>query len=285
MHINKKSRAAAGAFVVAILAGGTAACGSDSDSSDMSPAAAVKAASEKNEKITSLSYKIKGTYPGQGKVEGAAQMSVKPAAMSMKLTTDTPGQPGEVEIIMVDEAMYLGGTPEAAEEMGGKRFLKMDLSGLDQAGKGAAGGPGKVPGQVGQNPAAESGFLDGADDVKKIGTATVEGEKTTQYRGTVAVKALRASLKDEKAETRKQREKSLKQYEDLGVKNLTMDIWITEEDRTKQFRMQGDTGQGKLDVTMTFGDVNKPVTVKAPPASEVMDLAEMMKDVEAEPAA
>jgi hypothetical protein len=34
-----------------------------------------------------------------------------------------------------------------------------------------------------------------------------------------------------------------------------------------------------MDMTITFVDYNKPVTVKAPPAGEVADLGEMFKEL------
>ena len=44
--------------------------------------------------------------------------------------------------------------------------------------------------------------------------------------------------------------------------------------------MKRRADKGKLDMTITFVDYNKPVTVEAPPAKDVMDLAEMMGDIE-----
>ena len=68
--------------------------------------------------------------------------------------------------------------------------------------------------------------------------------KTTHYTGTVTLDELRASLKGEDKATREQREKSLEQYEKLGVDKLTMDMWVDGDDHTKQFRMRGDRRQG-----------------------------------------
>ncbi|MGX2996714.1 DUF1396 domain-containing protein [Streptomyces sp. JNUCC 64] len=273
----KKSKVIATAVVVMALAGSTAACGAKDEaggSSDLSPVAAVKAAAESSEKITSLGYRLKGSYPGTGKVEGTAKMNLKPMALSMKFTGEGADQSGE--IILVDEAMYIGGGAPSPE-MDGKKYMKFDMKGLEK--EAGAGAP-AVPGQATQNPAAEAAFLSAADDVKKIGSETIDGEKTTHYRGTVGMDEMRKSFEDEKAEVREQREKSLKQYEELGVKEFTMDLWIGEENRTKQFRMQGDAQKGKLDATVTFENVNEPVTVKAPPAGEVMDLAELAKEME-----
>ena len=53
-----------------------------------------------------------------------------------------------------------------------------------------------------------------------------------------------------------------------------MDMWIDGDDHTKQVRMQGGADRGPLDMTITCLDFNKPVTVKASPAKNTVDLAE-----------
>ncbi|MFF7310415.1 LppX_LprAFG lipoprotein [Streptomyces sp. NPDC008137] len=260
-----------------LLAAGAVGCGSE-QSPEMTPAAAVAKAAKNTEDITSLRYRLSGTSPGEGRVKGEASMRMKPTiAMSMKMTAPDKGATEAVEIRLVDKAMYLGGGAEMAKEMDGKRWMKFDLSGseagkeLDQMGSSTS--------QAEQNPAAESAFLTGAKDVKEVGSEKVDGVETTHYSGTVTLADLRASLKDAKADTRKQREKSIKQYEKLGVDKLTMDMWIDGDDHTKQFRMKGEADKGPLDMTITFLDYNKPVDVKAPPAKEVADLGEMFKEL------
>jgi hypothetical protein len=262
------------------LAAGAVSCskGAGDKASDespkMTPAAVAKAAKNADD-ITSLRYRMTGTYPQQGRIKAEASMRIKPElAMSMKMTALDQGADGSVEIRFVDKAMYLGGNAELAKEMDGKTWMKFDMSALSdkQLGGGAAGA-----GQAEQNPAAESTFLTGAKDVKKVGTETVDGVRTTHYTGTVTLDTLRDSFKDKDKATREKREKSVQQYEKLGIDKLTMDMWIDGADHTKQFRMKGDADKGPLDMTITFLDLNKPVTVKAPPAKDTADLAEMMK--------
>jgi hypothetical protein len=261
-----------------LLAAGAVGCGSE-QSPEMTPAAAVAKAAKNTEDITSLRYRMSGTVPESGQVKGEASMRLKPTiAMSMKMTAPAQGAAEAVEIRLVDKAMYIGGGAEMAKEMDGKTWMKFDLSGskagkdLDQLGS---------ANQAEQNPAAESTFLTGAKDVKKVGSEKVEGVETTHYTGTVTLKDLRASLKDGKADTREQREKSIKQYEKLGVDKLTMDMWVDGDDHTKQFRMKGDADKGPLDMTITFLDYNKPVNVTAPPAKDVADLADLFKELDA----
>ncbi|MCP3819843.1 DUF1396 domain-containing protein [Streptomyces sp. A3M-1-3] len=282
-------RKAAGAALAGALLCGTAACTTESrpaagNKAGQKPlqvtpaaAAAVKRAAEKNEKLTSLTYTMSGKVPDGGSVEARASMSIKPPAMQMSMRGGTAGETGEVEIRLVDGAMYMNGGKEAAAEMDGKSWLKFDLSAL---GKGSAGADplGGLSDQADRNPAQDSASLTAAKDLRKVGEETVDGVRTTHYAGTVTIAAMRASLKGQDAATEERREKGLKQYESMGVDALTMDMWVDENDHTKQFRTRGAADKGPLDLTIKFLDYNKPVTVKAPPASETLDLAEMMKN-------
>lgn len=268
-------------IAVLLLAGGAVGCGAKDGagkSPAMEPAAAVAEAAKNADDITSFRYRLTGSVPGEGKIDGEAAMSVKPLAMSMKMSVQDKTTDGQIEIRLIDKAMYLGGNAEMTKEMDGKSWIKFDMSALgedsglsmDQLGAGEAG----------KNPAADSTFLTGSKDVKKVGTETVDGVETTHYKGTVSLDDLRTTLKDKNKETREQREKSIEQYEKMGLDSMTMDMWIDGEHHTKQFRMRGDAQKGPLDMTITFLDYNKPVKVTAPPAKDTADLAEMMKGAE-----
>ncbi|MEU0213317.1 DUF1396 domain-containing protein [Streptomyces canus] len=266
----------AGLAAVALAAGAVSCSKGGEESPEMTPAAAVAKAAKNTEEITSFRYRMKGEMPEQGQVVAEASMRTKPdLAMSMKMTA--PKQ-GSAEIRLVDKAMYIGGNAELAKEMDGKKWMKFDLSGLDKDGGLGATAPGA--GQADQNPASMSSFLNGAKDVKKVGTETVDGVKTTHYAGDVTLAELKASYKNADKSVREQREKSTEQLEKLGLDKFTMDMWVDGEDHAKQFRMQGDADKGKFDMTFTFLDYNKPVTVTAPPAKDTADLAEMMKELQ-----
>ncbi|MFH8802491.1 DUF1396 domain-containing protein [Streptomyces sp. NPDC017936] len=268
--------AGAGTAVLLLAAGAVGCSGGGEESPAMTPAAAVAVAAKNTEEITSLSYRMKGRTPEEGRVEAEAEMQIKPAlAMSMKMKALDQGADATAEIRLVDKVMYIGGGAEAAKEMDGKSWLKFDLSAL-----GAGQQNGRLGGasQAEKNPAAESTFLTGAENVEKVGTETVDGVKTTHYKGTVTLDDLRDSFKDEDKATREQREKSLAQYEKMGVDELNMDMWVDAKDHTKQFRMRGTADKGPLDLTITFLDYNQPVKVTAPPAEETVDLAEMMRE-------
>ncbi|MEU0069626.1 DUF1396 domain-containing protein [Streptomyces sp. NPDC006332] len=275
MRTSLRHKTAGAGLAALLLAAGAVGCGTEKSPS-MSPAAAVAKAAKNTEDITSFRYRMTGKVPEQGRVKAEASMRIKPTvAMSMKITALDQGADGTAEIRLVDKAMYIGGGAAAAKEMDGKSWIKFDMSALGDKGGLGDGTPGA--GQADKNPATESTFLTGAKDVKKVGTETVEGTETTRYSGVVTLEDLKASVKNKDKATRERREKSIKQYEKLGVDELTMDMWVDGDDHTKQFRMQGDAAKGPLDMTITFLDVNKPVSVTAPPAKDTADLAEMMK--------
>ncbi|MEU0597675.1 LppX_LprAFG lipoprotein [Streptomyces sp. NPDC006393] len=268
-----------------LLAAGAVGCSKGEESPAMTPAAAVAKAATNAETVTSLRYRMTGQVPEQGRIKADAEMRLKPTvAMSMKMTVPAQGTDQAVEMRLVGKAMYLNGGAEAAKEMDGKSWIKFDLSGtgagkeLDQLGSASP--------QAQQNPAAESTFLTGAKDTKKVGTETVDGVSTTHYKGTATVdelvKAMKEQDKGKDATLREGREKSLAQYEKLGIDKLTMDMWIDGENHTKRFRLRGDGTKGPLDMTITFLGFNEPVKVTAPPAADTADLAEMMKDAGAE---
>ncbi|MBZ4320632.1 DUF1396 domain-containing protein [Streptomyces huiliensis] len=289
-------RKAAGALLAGALLCGTAACSSDSsdadkkDSSkaagksaqkpvDASFAAAVERASKKNETITSLRYVMSGDMPENGHVEAKAAMSTKPLAMqmNMKAKGTTPDEGGEMEIRLVDGAVYL--SAKGQKTGGGKSWIKMPNVGHGKA-PGGADNPFSVSGQAEQNPMEDSASMNAAKDLEKVGDETVDGVKTTHYKGTVTLAQMREALAKEKdPKTKERREAKLKGFEKLGVDKFAMDMWIDGQDHTKQFRMRSATQKGPMDLTIKFLDYNKPVEIKAPPAGEVMDpMAEAKKD-------
>ncbi|WBB63780.1 DUF1396 domain-containing protein [Streptomyces sp. WMMC500] len=246
---------------------------------DVTPAAAVRTATEKAEDFTSLEYRMSGEVPGEGSMEGTGAISMDPPAMQMTMTVDgaSPDESGEMEIRLVDDAMYMNAGDEAAAGMDGKTWLKIGMS------EGEAGG-GENPllemKQADENPAEDAQMMNAADDLKKVGEEEIEGVRTTRYTGTVALDDLRAELKGLDAKTKKNRQEKIDEMAEQGVDEFTMDMWIDGEDHTKQFRMQAETKEGPLDTTLTFLSYNEPVTVQAPPASETADMDQMMQDME-----
>lgn len=245
----------------------------------LTPAAAVKRAADNNQGLTSLSYSMRGKVPGSGTVDADASMTMKPLAMTMRTKTSgskDPEENGEMEIRLVGDGVYLGGKSLAAEA-GGKKWIKFPVNAAD----GSTDELGPVGSQASGNPADTSAAMTASKDLRRIGKETVDGTSTTHYAGTVTFAALRAGTRGQGAEARKRTESTIKAYQGMGLEKLTMDMWIDGSDHTKQFRMRGAADKGPLDMLIKFLGINKPVTVKAPPASETMALADAMNSADA----
>ncbi|WP_256331147.1 hypothetical protein [Streptomyces sp. KS_16] len=132
--------------------------------------------------------------------------------------------------------------------------------------------------QADQDPAAQASLLTQSDDVKKVGEETVDGVRTSHYAGVVEVADLLNERGAKSALDAERRKKVIEQYQQLGVSKLTLDIWIGPGDRTVKFRERAQAAQGPLDVSIRFFDVNKPVRVQVPPASDTVDLEQKLKE-------
>ena len=79
---------------------------------------------------------------------------------------------------------------------------------------------------------------------------------TTRHR---RPRRIRASYKGD-ARVRQRTEKSLAQYEERGVDELTMDLWVdAERPHAGSCAAGAWGGTGQLDLTITFLDIGKPV--------------------------
>ena len=277
-------RVAGVVFAVVVLGGGTVACGEGSASEGraaVTPAAAVAEAARHAGDISSLRYRVTGVLPEKGRVEAEASMGTEPSVMGMRMTTTEQGAEHRLEIRFVGDAMYVGGSALASEKLDGKGWFSAEPAAWGR-GSWDNNSYGVLPRQLEGNPAVQSTLLTGSKDLRETGTETVEGTRTTHYRGTVTRSGLGAA-RDAAAdkETRLHRIESLDQFIGLYLADtLTMDLWVDDDHHTKRFRLRGDVRASRgvaegerLDLTFTFLDVDRPVTVEAPPAEDTADLA------------
>ncbi|MGP3687889.1 LppX_LprAFG lipoprotein [Streptomyces sp. IBSNAI002] len=275
-----RKRTVGAVLAAVLLAGGATACeegkkdtGAASSPSkaaekpaEVQPAAFLQKTKQKSQEITSLRYAMTGDAAGE-KVNGEVSMRLKPT-VAMAMTLDSPEKPGEkAEIRLIDGAMYMGSEG---------KYLKFDLKTLapDQAKQLDSLGTA----QQGQNPGDAAESLSTSKDLKTVGEETLDGQKTTHLAGTVTLDELRAASAASAPESKERQEKNVKALESEGIKSLTMDIWIDEAGQAKQIRTRGAGTSGPMDITIKFLDVNKPVEIAAPPADQVIDLAEMLKE-------
>ncbi|KPC60736.1 hypothetical protein [Streptomyces chattanoogensis] len=284
LALSRSSVRTVGAVLAGAMLCGTAACSSPGGAGrdrtakpekfNAAPVAAVQKAVDKGARLNSLSYRINGKVGGQGTVEGKVSFSLRPRAIDMRMKASGGLKSGEFSVRLIGDTVYVGAGERAAAALHGKHWLKFQMRGK---GAGGAGGFGGMRQQADQDPAAQASLLAQSGDVKKVGVETVDGVRTTHYAGTVSVDELLKRRHAKGALGAERRAKAVRRYKQLGVNALKLDLWVGPDDRTVKFRERAGTDRGPLDLTIRFFDVNKPVTVQAPPASDTVDLAEHFK--------
>lgn len=113
------------------------------------------------------------------------------------------------------------------------------------------------------SPLASVQLLDGASDVKKVGTSTIAGTPVTEYSGTIT---MAKAIADLPADTRAGLQKALAP---TGIKTAAFKVWLNSDNQAlKEVVVEHGTTVSET-TTITLTSVNKPVTITPPPASQV----------------
>jgi hypothetical protein len=204
------------------------------------------------------------TVSGEGSFDNAKQ------AMDVTLNVNGlgAGMPTSVELRLLQQAMYvqLEGLPAGRQLPNGKNWVKVDLEralkklGVDLANLG-----------VGQSPTGVLAQLRGSTNTQKVGTETIDGVRTTHYRGTVDV---RDALDQATAKERKTLQRLLDEAKAHGVDatSTTFDVWVGDDGLVRRLTQRvGSVGH----LTMTFSDYGEPVHIEAPAADATVDLSDL----------
>jgi hypothetical protein len=206
----------------------------------------------------------RATVSGEGSFDNAKQ------AMDVTLNVNGigAGMPTSVELRLLQQAMYvqLDGLPAGGQLPKGKSWVKVDLEralkklGVDVANLGA-----------GQSPTGVLAQLRGSTNTQKVGTETVDGVRTTHYRGTVDVQD---ALDQATAKERKTLQRLLDEAKAHGVDatSTTFDVWVGDDGLVRRLTQRvGSVGH----LTMTFSDYGEPVHIEAPAADATVDLSDL----------
>lgn len=183
--------------------------------------------------------------------------------------------------------VYMHVPAEAAGDLGGKQWLKVDVGALmRQAGMDIDIGS-LLQGQS-NDPTQGLGMVRGADDVVKIGEEKIRDVDTTHYRLNVN---LDKAISD--APTPEARDAMQKLTNLYTVRKLPVELWLDDEGRVRRFqeslssgvirlpaglRTQGDPLAGHVTVTYDLYDFGRPVDVGLPPANQVANLNDLLKN-------
>ncbi|WP_246366259.1 LppX_LprAFG lipoprotein [Nonomuraea rhodomycinica] len=259
--------AAAGAALVAVTLTG---CGSNTQPIQVNLAASevLAQAAQKTAEVTSYTVdavvNVTGSQDDSGKVQGRMLYQSKPQlAVDLTLDTVDMGQralPGGVRAVLQGDTVYV--KVEALKELVGatKPWIKVSLSDM--------GGSDQVRQTLDQvqqfDLANVTKMVTTSQDVKSVGTETVDGTDTTHYSGTfptdVAVKQLPA---DEQEQARRGL---------AELKDVKFDVWVGSDGLPRKLALNGKEQGTTLDATLFFKGFNEPVNIEAPPADQVGEM-------------
>ncbi|MFF8725581.1 hypothetical protein ACF073_03680 [Streptomyces sp. NPDC015171] len=260
-------------LVLAGTAGCTSATTADGEKAPQgSAAAAVTRAARTTEDAGSLRYRVTGRMPEQGRISTEGWVGTQPSAGRVRITTLGGAHPGTLELRMVGGHLYASLPADGVRESHGRHWLDFGPTAKFRSGGGLRMDMTAMRDEAGRNPAREAAFLAGAGNLRRAGTGTVGGTRTTHYTGTAGVDALRDRPAEPDGPGRTGLRRSLDAYAKLGVDELRLDVWIDGRDRVRRQRVRGFGRHGELDLTVTFGDFGRPVSVSAPAPRDTVDI-------------
>jgi len=224
------------------------------------------------------------TSEGNMNMSGTMQYRTKPdLAFSMNFANMSMGgkSMGGMQQILVGKTMYMKMPMlQQLSQMGGnktqmKPWIKISLAEIGQK---AGLNLDQLMEQSRQmDPVQNTKMLTSSKDVKEVGKETVDGVQTTHYRGTYKMADAIAKLTPEQ---RQAYEKLMAKSGGAGSQAMPFDLWVDGQQLPKKMTMNmAMTATEKMNMTMTYRDYGKPVNITAPPADQVTDFSELMKNI------
>jgi len=164
--------------------------------------------------------------------------------------------------VLVDNTLYLK-VPALAKQAG-KPWVSFSLSDLGKATGIDVKGMGDQGHQA--DPALNAKMFTASKDVHAVGKETVDGVSTTHYQGSVALsEALNKLGTDERAQAQKI-------FGQAGLDKLNFNTWIDGQRLPRKMTLATPPGAKLVfNTAMNYTDFNSPVSITAPPKSQVAD--------------
>jgi hypothetical protein len=262
-------RYAVGAATGAALIVSLAACQNSGDGkqADATVPAAQALALASQKTATVNTYKVAITAAGTGeasaKLHGTVQIRLKPQVEATGTLDQASihGQsvPGGERAILLGDYFYAKVPQQLSQLTGGKPWVRFSVS---QATKKAGINLGSVIQRA--NPAEQTKIFTGSKDVRRVGSQSIDGVKTTHYAGTLTPEE--AGKLDPKAQ------QAFKEfYQRSGANKVTFDLWVGKDSLPRKLVTKVGADKGTASSTMIFSNYNKSFSVSAPPATQVTD--------------
>ncbi|MFB8416158.1 hypothetical protein ACFC63_11695 [Streptomyces albidoflavus] len=255
--------------------------------------AAYKSTSEaKSAKVEMTMTMPEGAADGGGDMEVSGVMGWDPTMLDMTMSgsalqASDPSAPETSRIIMDADVMYIDMGAEAAKDMDGRRWMKLDLSAAaEQAEKsGELGGGEMAKAMTGglenmnQSPAEQIALLMESPNLKHVGPAKVGGEDTQHYKGKLSIEEALDANTSLDALPAKDREQLLKNMKTAGLDGYDTQVWVNGDDLPVKMDVTMKSPEGDVRIVQTFSDYGASVKVDPPAEKDTLDLMEMFEKI------
>lgn len=243
--------------VLALLAGLVAACTSSGGSNNSTPADATKLANQLRSGIagiTTAHVELDFSLAGQ-QITGHGTEKLNDGTLTALDVTETlPGGRGDIEVITVDGKTY-GKLPASLGGGGSKPWALVTSSSSNPVISQLA--PSLNSALASASPAILIAYVLAAKSIDDKGSATVDGVQATHYAIVVDISKLPSSVPN---------------HDELvgsGIATLPVDLYVDGKGRPVRFSDQLTVQGQSVAAQTTLSEFNQPVTITAPPASQV----------------
>jgi hypothetical protein len=251
--------------LVALLALLGAGCGGGGGSASASD---IAGAAKKTARPGSLEADFKISGAGLDGSGSGVFNTGKKRSGQLTMTVTAGGRQIPVDTIVTGNVLFMRSSVFAQTLTEGKEWIKVDLVELAKR-RGA-----DLSSFLNASPTPTNAlaYLAGASEVKKVGSESVQGVKSTHYEVTVdlqraasrATGAVRASLERAISQSR--------------LKTLPLDVWVDGSGYIRKVNYEERAGGGQpAEVTMELHDFGTSVSIKPPPSAAVVDLMKTLQ--------
>jgi hypothetical protein len=191
-------------------------------------------------------------------------------SIEMSMSLQVEGQ--TLSEILVGDVIYLDYPALSAELGGGKQWMEIDLSKASSLGSLST----LLDSARNENPTTQIAALIASGDISKVGTETVRGQQTTHYAGTLDASQLLSASNSAAGLTASQLSSLKSEIKSVGMSSVKIDLWVASNGLPVEEKYSEQTSAGAVVGDLYMSDWGSPVSVGAPPASEVTNMTNQL---------
>ncbi|WP_031080438.1 hypothetical protein [Streptomyces sp. NRRL WC-3549] len=293
-------RRAGVALTAAVVIAGLAGCqGGEKDKASDAPKSESRSGTAATEVLTAaykktaaagsakvhMTMEMPAAVGAGGTMEMTGTMGWNPGVMDMTMKSEalqaSPDAPEQIRMLMLDNVVYMDMGEQAASEMDGKRWMKMDIAAMAEQSGDAATQKQLTNGleNANQDPSRQLAVLLESPNLKHVGAKKIDGVDTEHYKGSLTVDEMMEANESLDVLTDKERKDLLDTVEKSGIKGYDTEVWVDKDGYPIRMNVGMDTPQGEVRLSTDYSDYGTATAVKAPPAGDTFDLAQMLEEL------